>query len=79
MMPETQVYTIARQMFERHGMEAIAHAARNALASEKKGDADEAKEWRHIEDAIKATELKLTPEELDYLAAPYKPHPILGH
>ena len=27
--------------------------ARNALASEKKGDADEAQEWRHIEDAIK--------------------------
>jgi hypothetical protein len=53
MMPETQVYTIARQMFERHGLEAIAHAARNAMASEKKGDADEAKEWRHIEDAIK--------------------------
>jgi hypothetical protein len=53
MMPETQVYTIARQMFERHGLEAIAHAARNALASEKKGDADEAREWRHIEDAIK--------------------------
>jgi aryl-alcohol dehydrogenase (NADP+) len=33
----------------------------------------------HVEDAIKATELKLTREELDYLSAPYKPHPILGH
>ena len=33
----------------------------------------------HIEDAIKATELKLTPDELASLAAPYKPHPILGH
>ena len=33
----------------------------------------------HIEDAIKATELKLTQEELGYLSAPYKPHPILGH
>src|SRR6201995_70102 len=32
----------------------------------------------HIEDAIKAAELKLTPEDLTYLAAPYKPHPILG-
>jgi hypothetical protein len=53
MMPETQIYTIARQMFERHGLEAIAHAASHALASERKGDADEAKEWRHIEDAIK--------------------------
>src|ERR1700730_6017412 len=28
----------------------------------------------HIEDAIQATELKPTPEELEYLAAPYKPH-----
>jgi 1-deoxyxylulose-5-phosphate synthase len=33
----------------------------------------------HIEDAIKAAELKLTQEEIDYLSAPYKPHPILGH
>jgi 1-deoxyxylulose-5-phosphate synthase len=33
----------------------------------------------HIEDAIKATELKLTQDELASLAAPYKPHPILGH
>ena len=33
----------------------------------------------HIEDAIKALELKLTQEELGYLEAPYKPHPILGH
>lgn len=53
MMLETQVHTIARQMFEKHGLEAIAHAAKNAMACEKKGDADEAREWRHIEDAIK--------------------------
>ena len=33
----------------------------------------------HIEDAVKAVELKLTPDELAYLSAPYKPHPILGH
>ena len=54
MMSETQVHTIARQMFEKHGLAAIAQAAQNALASERKGDADEAKEWRHIEDAMKA-------------------------
>jgi hypothetical protein len=53
MMPETQVYTIARQMLEKHGFEAIAEAARNALASEQRGDADDAREWRHIEDAMK--------------------------
>jgi N-acetyl-anhydromuramyl-L-alanine amidase AmpD len=53
MISETQVHTIARQMLERHGLEAIARAARNAMASEKKGDPDEAREWRHIEDAMK--------------------------
>jgi len=53
MIPETQVYLIARQMFERHGLEAIAQAAHNAQASEKKGDLEDAKEWRHIEAAMK--------------------------
>ena len=41
-------------MIEKHGFEAIAEAARNALACESKGEADEAKEWRHIEDAMKS-------------------------
>jgi hypothetical protein len=50
---ETEIHVIARQMFEKHGPEAIAEAARNALASERKGDAEEAREWRHIEDAMK--------------------------
>jgi N-acetyl-anhydromuramyl-L-alanine amidase AmpD len=53
MMPETQVHTIARQMLEKHGMAAIAQAARNAVACERKGDSDEAREWRHLEDAMK--------------------------
>jgi hypothetical protein len=53
MMPETQLHVIARQMFERHGSAAIAQAAQNALACENKGDTEQAKEWRHIEDAIK--------------------------
>ena len=54
MMPETQVHAIARQMFEKHGLAAIAQAAQKAVAAEAKGDADEAKEWRHIENAMKA-------------------------
>ena len=33
----------------------------------------------HLEDAVAALELTLTSAELDALAAPYKPHPILGH
>ena len=52
MTSETQIHTIARQMFERHGAGAIAQAAKNALACESKGDTEEANEWRHIEDAM---------------------------
>jgi hypothetical protein len=53
MISEMQIHTIARQMFEKHGLEAIARAAQKALASERKGDTEEAKEWRHIEEAMK--------------------------
>jgi hypothetical protein len=53
MTTETQIHTIARQMFEKHGPEAIAHAARNALASERRGDNEDAREWRQVEDAMK--------------------------
>ena len=53
MMPETQVHAIARQMLEKHGDGAIAQAAQNAVACEDKGNAEEAREWRHIEDAMK--------------------------
>lgn len=53
MISEVQVHMIARQMLEKHGFAAIAQAAQNALACEEKGDAEEAKEWRHIEDAMK--------------------------
>jgi hypothetical protein len=53
MMSEMQIHTIARQMMEKHGLTAIAQAAHNAQACESTGDADEATEWRHIEDAMK--------------------------
>ena len=33
----------------------------------------------HLDDAVKALELKLEPEELNALEEPYRPHPILGH
>ena len=32
----------------------------------------------HLADAIAATELKLSPEEVARLEAPYVPHPVLG-
>ncbi|MEV4320230.1 aldo/keto reductase [Actinocrispum sp. NPDC049592] len=34
---------------------------------------------RHIEDALAAVDVSLTPEEVTRLEAPYRPHPILGH
>lgn len=53
MISEMQVHTIARQMFEKHGPAAIAQAAQQAQACESQGDAEEAREWRHIEEAMK--------------------------
>ncbi|WP_316229072.1 hypothetical protein [Bradyrhizobium sp. SZCCHNR1070] len=53
MMSETQIHTIARRMMEQHGPQAIAQAAQQAQACESKGEADEAKGWRHIADAMK--------------------------
>jgi hypothetical protein len=53
MISEVQVHTIARQMLEKHGSVAIAEAAKQAQACEGRGELDEAKEWRHIEDAMK--------------------------
>ncbi len=53
MIPETQIHTIARQMLEKHGFEAIAQAAQNAIACESKGETEEARDWRHLEDAMK--------------------------
>ena len=53
MISEMQIHTIARQMMEKHGQSAIAQAARNAVTCESNGDIEEAREWRHIEDAMK--------------------------
>jgi aryl-alcohol dehydrogenase-like predicted oxidoreductase len=33
----------------------------------------------HLEDNLKALELKLDEAELKALAEPYQPHPVLGH
>ena len=53
MMTEVQVHTVARQMLEQHGFAAIAKAAEQARACEGRGEPDEAREWRHIADAMK--------------------------
>ncbi|MGO4717096.1 hypothetical protein [Bradyrhizobium sp. 2TAF24] len=52
-MREMEIHDIARQMLERHGQQAIATAAQKAQACEKDGDKVEARNWRHIEDAMK--------------------------
>jgi len=52
-MQETEIHTYARQLMESHGPKAIAKAAQRALECEAEGKADQAKEWRHVEDALK--------------------------
>jgi hypothetical protein len=53
MISEMQIHNMARQMLERHGQVAIAKAAQMAVECESKGEDEEAKEWRHIEAAMK--------------------------
>ena len=53
MTSEIQLHTIARQMLEKHGPAAIAEAAQRAQTCERKGETEQAREWRHIENAIK--------------------------
>ena len=38
-----------------------------------------ASKMRHIDDAVQALDVKLTPDELTALAEPYQPHRVLGH
>jgi aryl-alcohol dehydrogenase (NADP+) len=38
-----------------------------------------ASKMHHLEDAVAALSLKLEKEELEALAEPYEPHPVLGH
>ncbi|HXY58080.1 MAG TPA: hypothetical protein VEH76_05825 [Methylocystis sp.] len=50
---QTIVPDYARELFEAHGVRAIAEAAQKAAALEKTGDEEEAKVWRRIEAALK--------------------------
>ncbi len=38
-----------------------------------------ASKTKHLDDAIAATRIKLTAEEIAYLAEPYQPKPVIGH
>jgi hypothetical protein len=52
-MREIEIHDYARQLLEAHGPRAIAEAAQNAIDLEAKGDVELAKDWRHVEDAMK--------------------------
>ena len=52
-MREIEIHSYARQLLEAHGAKAIAEAAQNAIDLEAKGEAELARTWRHIEDAMK--------------------------
>ena len=51
-MNTAQIHTIARQLFEAQGPNAIAVAAQKALTLERHRDADQAQTWRRIEAAL---------------------------
>lgn len=53
-MEETMISEYARQLREAHGDRAIAEAAQRAVACERRKDKDEARTWRHVEEALKA-------------------------
>jgi aryl-alcohol dehydrogenase (NADP+) len=38
-----------------------------------------ASKMQHLEDAVRATEIELSDEEVKALEEPYRPHPVLGH
>jgi hypothetical protein len=48
-----EIHVYARRLLEAHGPRAIAEAAQNAIDLEAKGEVELAKDWRHVEDAMK--------------------------
>ena len=52
-MEATEIHTYARQLMEMHGQQAIAKAAQRAVECEAVGEAEQARTWRHVEDALK--------------------------
>jgi hypothetical protein len=52
-MREMEIHDYARQLMEAHGPRAIAEAAQRASECEAEGKLELAKDWRHVEDALK--------------------------
>jgi hypothetical protein len=53
-MQQTEIHTYARQLMETFGQNAIAKAAERAVECETQGEAEQAKTWRSVEDALKS-------------------------
>jgi hypothetical protein len=52
-MREIDIHDVAQQMLADRGIQAIADAAQKATHCEQNGEAEQARTWRHIEDAMK--------------------------
>jgi hypothetical protein len=52
-MREIEINERARQLLDTYGAQAIVEAARRAVALEEQGEVEQARDWRHIEDAMK--------------------------
>ena len=51
-MELSEIHDYARRLMEAHGPKAIAEAAQKARAFEERGDTEQAKSWRDIEQAL---------------------------
>lgn len=51
-MQVSEVHDYARQLLKLHGDKARVVAAQKAIESEKRGDSQEAEDWRRIRDAL---------------------------
>ena len=52
-MRELEINARARQLMDTYGVQAIVEAARKAVDLEAQGETEQARDWRHIEDALK--------------------------
>jgi hypothetical protein len=52
-MREPEVHEVARQMMATYGAASIARAAKEAVGCEERGEGEEARTWRRIENALK--------------------------
>lgn len=52
-MREMEIHDYARKLWEIYGAKAIFEVAQKAVQLEEQGEVEQAKTWRHIEDALK--------------------------